>query len=860
MRHARRLHVHVSALLLAGFAAGTALAAPAPLGPGAPRLDVSGADGTWFPVAQDFNVVADLGPREGHTIVFDSVHQQFIAFGGVGASGPKNDVWVHGVGGNTAWVPLSVVGPAPLARFQHSAVFDSLAQRMIVFGGQAGGLLADVWQLDLSSSKPAWSPIATQGTAPSHRAAHSAVFDLGRRRMVVFGGRTPTVSNETWFLDFTTTPPTWQLATFAAPVPDPRSGHAAILDAPHDRMLIYGGVGNVPFGDVWALPLGGPEWIPIPTSNGPDLPREGVCAGYDPTANRMLVTSGDLWSLDLASGSWTSSPSNPQPGLRTFAAFSLDGSGQHGIFHGGFTTTYAGDTWLLTASGAPQWSAVPASFPPAQPIALRYGSGAIYDPLRDRLVMTGGGIQAVGLQLLGDVAKFGVGTDAGWMDVLASAGFGPRIGHGAVYDPVRDRILVFGGYNGSFLHDTWLVSLAPTVSVSPVSPGGFQPGIRDFFAAVYDPVRDRVVIYGGNENGTPLGNVWALSLSPSLVWTQIVPAPGPSPAPRMLHDAIYDPYGDRLLVFGGFDGNGARNDLWALSLGGTPTWTQLAPAGPLPSPRFGYSLEIDPSRQRAILFGGAPYPAVTAFNDAWALSLGAQPLAWHPLAPDGVAPSGRYGHLGVYDPTHDRLLVSGGYRASTLQDAWSLQFAPDFVTATTIALLSSEVRSDGVTLKWELSGDAATYVRLERRDDAHDWRTIETGPVSGSFVTLSDRDVAPGGHYAYRLTAIAGRDVSTSSEVWIDVPAGPSFSLRGFSPNPATREARVAFSLAGRTTATIELIDVGGRRVAARRIEAPVPGAQWIAISPPGGIPPGLYFVRLTQGSRTLVTRGTVMR
>ena len=102
--------------------------------------------------------------------------------------------------------------------------------------------------------------------------------------------------------------------------------------------------------------------------------------------------------------------------------------------------------------------------------------------------------------------------------------------------------------------------------------------------------------------------------------------------------------------------------------------------------------------------------------------------------------------------------------------------------------------------------------------------------------------------------------MSTSSEVWIDVPAGPSFSLAGFSPNPATREARVSFSLAGRGPATIDVVDVNGRRVASRRIDAPTAGAQSIAIAPEGGLSPGLYFVKLTQGGRTRVARGTVMQ
>src|SRR5262249_21973435 len=53
----------------------------------------------------------------------------------------------------------------------------------------------------------------------------------------------------------------------------------------------------------------------------------------------------------------------------------------------------------------------------------------------------------------------------------------------------------------------------------------------------------------------------------------------PPPTTREGHSAIYDPVRDRMVVFGGFGGgfyfNHLTNDVWALSLTGRPTWTQL---------------------------------------------------------------------------------------------------------------------------------------------------------------------------------------------------------------------------------------------------------------------------------------------
>ena len=54
-------------------------------------------------------------------------------------------------------------------------------------------------------------------------------------------------------------------------------------------------------------------------------------------------------------------------------------------------------------------------------------------------------------------------------------------------------------------------------------------------------------------------------------WNQI-----PTPTGRDSSTAIYDPVRDRMVVFGGWDGS-YRNDVWVLSLSGTPAWSELSP-------------------------------------------------------------------------------------------------------------------------------------------------------------------------------------------------------------------------------------------------------------------------------------------
>ena len=110
---------------------------------------------------------------------------------------------------------------------------------------------------------------------------------------------------------------------------------------------------------------------------------------------------------------------------------------------------------------------------------------------------------------------------------------------------------------------------------------------RYFHSAIYDPVRDRMVVFGGyNDYSGFLSEVWALSLAGTPAWTQLTPT-GTPPSGRYGHSAIYDPVRDCMVVFGGYgpagEGEGPLNDAWALSLAGTPAWTQLTPAGTSPS-------------------------------------------------------------------------------------------------------------------------------------------------------------------------------------------------------------------------------------------------------------------------------------
>lgn len=241
---------------------------------------------------------------------------------------------------------------------------------------------------------------------------------------------------------------------------------------------------------------------------------------------------------------------------------------------------------------------------------------------------------------------------------------GGREQHAAIYDPVNDRMIIFGGASAS--GDTW--------AFSPNYPNLWQslsvgtPGGRRGASAVYDPVRKRMILFGGY-NGAWLNDVWALPLDPPGPWTQLSTSGSP-PTTRMLTPLVYDPVRDRVLLFGGWSGTQPLSDTWALSLAGTPQWTQLGSSNP--PARFGHLAFYDPTGDRLVVLTGSNGSDLA---DVWALALGSG-NAWSPITPAGVAPVGRYYSAGAFIPEQSRFVFYGGQHSGALGDLWFLDLAP----------------------------------------------------------------------------------------------------------------------------------------------------------------------------------------
>ena len=546
----------------------------------------------------------------------------------------------------------------------------------------------------------AWVPIPfvtppPAGEIPYHRVEPTAIYDAAHRQMVVYGGQAENVLSDLNAL-------TLDGNAFWNPVdPDgssdpvpPRRDHVAIYDSQEQRMIVFGGCStgaNSPaFNDVWSLSLDAAHvWSHVEVANpvaGPSA-RFGMAAIYDPSQDRLVVFGGspglsgflnETWALSLgATPTWTAVTSiGSVPSARNAMSAVYDPSLNRMLVFGGWNgSAYLNDVWALSLGGSPEWTPV-TSVGPA-PSARRHAA-LVFDPVRNRLIVTGGfnGTyldDAWALDLSGTPTWSLIGTSS--VDTP-----GPRSGHRAIYDAEGDRLVEFGGYGNpqgftNWLSDTWALPLAPggTWEELAASPNESVPAVRRDHVAVFDPDGDRMVVFGGLAPSGTTDDVWALGFSGTPEWTRLTPATGPSR--RYVHAGAFDSARRRLLVFGGIDDVGYLNDVWALSLSDPPAWTNLTPSsGAAPERREGAAAAYDPVGDRLLVFGGELAFHQGQRADLWALPLGVPNAQWVQLSPTGAGPAARQNCAALYDATRQRLILEGGLGGGDLNDAWAVDF------------------------------------------------------------------------------------------------------------------------------------------------------------------------------------------
>ena len=154
-----------------------------------------------------------------------------------------------------------------------------------------------------------------------------------------------------------------------------------------------------------------------------------------------------------------------------------------------------------------------------------------------------------------------------------------------------------------------------------------------------------------------------------------------------------------------------------------------------------------------------------------------------------------------------------------------------------------------------MAGVSATVYR--QREGAA-WAPVASMVGDGTgMVRFEDLNVRPGVRYGYRLGVRENGTEEFYGETWIFVPA-LALTLEGLRPNPAAGELVASFTLPSGSPGRLQLLDLTGRVWLTREVGGLGAGSHLLRLG--GSVPAGMYWLRLTQGGRSLLARGVVVR
>ncbi|MBE7491760.1 MAG: choice-of-anchor D domain-containing protein [Planctomycetes bacterium] len=642
--------------------------------PGAPGLSPPFAlsrDGGW---AKHLTPGEQSVPLFGHVAVFDAANDRMVIFGGRKGSIRSNETWVYQRGAAPYWRRIYPAGTTPAGRQYAAAVYDAAGQRMIVFGGFGNsGALNDAWQLSLGAGTETWTQIAAASPGiPAARYGHSLVLDAGNNRVLMHGGLGSTYLNDTWALDLGTS--LWGAAAISTGGPG-RNGHAAVLDAAGNRMVVYGGHTTAGTqSDVWQMNLTSLAWSAVSTTGTPGA-RYFSSYLHDTAANRLITCSGyngstvrlDGFILDLQGPNqhvWTPLAQDEIAATgRVQGSAVMDPARLEGIFYGGLNV----NTQPMTGLSILALGAVPVWTPPASVTAYpaaRWGAVMVHDTFHDRLVLWGGKDAS---SYFGDVWVLDRSVAGAAWQRLSVTGSGPatRVYAAGAYDALNRRLLISGGQDASGVRhaDLWSLDLSSATGASWTQHAAGGPAGRIFHTLVYDSVLDRAVLFGGLGT-TNYNDVWIFDFA-APGWVQHLP--GLSPDVRQGHGAIYDAVRQRMVIFAGRNSLKGLNDVWALDLNPAGAWTNISQVGGTPmNVRSHFAWAANAAATSVWIHSGNGAAA-----DLWHLDLGGTQAAWAPVTLPGGGPGARTSHNAVMDGND--LLVGFGLEAGAgVRDLWRL--------------------------------------------------------------------------------------------------------------------------------------------------------------------------------------------
>lgn len=603
--------------------------------------------------------------------------------------------------------------------------------------------------------------------------------------------------------------------------PPSRSTHRTFWWAPTKDLRIFSGNhATGPIQDAWRWNGAAFTQMPLPESDLPE--RKNSSMALDEVHQRLYVFGGTWSGYPKDGGSYTVKvlgdfrswdgtawrdeyafqDGGAHPTARGGAAMGYHPpSNQLVLFGGTDNATPNDETWLNTGNG---WSVmVPDGGPRPSP---RFNCHLVYDESRQKLVMFGGQTSsALGQPINFDDTWEFDGTS--WRDATGAGPHPTGRGHSAMaYDPSRQKVVMFGGARhfaplpaGSSLDDFWEWNGAQW---SPIAVTGKKPGARTAASLAFDPVRQKLVLYGGFDGDFDLNELWELPAN-GTAWEDKSPLPLPRSA-----FALGQKDTGEALMFGGYMAAGGAylGDTWRYANG---AWTRLSGAGPGPrsdaalafhggiallvggqtsttnyppdtfamgpgatdwvsipgpAPRSQAAMGHDPKRGLTVVFGGRN--AAGRLDDTWVFD----GTAWALKATATKPPARKDAQL-LFDPVKEQLVLFGGTKTGGViaNDAWAFD-GTDWkeVAGQTVAPTSRVWNA----LAYDAKGRLVTFGGYDGTTTFDDAAVFENGawktlPTPGPAARFSAKLLRRGDRFL-----LFGGSASDFQRTWVDFSDG----------------------------------------------------------------------------------------
>ena len=296
----------------------------------------------------------------GHT-AYDVESDKIILFGGEDPNFEYlEDTWAFDYNTNT-WDNLTTMEMKGHGRVLSAVAYDEESDRIIMFGGtdyycypEAGPGPGETWSYDYNTNN--WTEMAPSNSPPA-RAEHSMCYDSINDRIILYGGfdmlkyeNNLTFFDDTWAYDYNTN--TWTEMSPSAN-PPPQSTNWLAFDSESEKVVLFGGrlfaadESSPPPGMIhhqtWVYDYSENIWTNMTTPTHPPRRSIGMLT-YNSRIDRICLYGGatgtktaynDSWYYNYNENSWIQINTTINPGERLVNTLNYDSESDVVILFGG---------------------------------------------------------------------------------------------------------------------------------------------------------------------------------------------------------------------------------------------------------------------------------------------------------------------------------------------------------------------------------------------------------------------------------------------------------------------------------------------------------------------------------------------